>query len=248
MSSFDEPWKAVWFWQCIQQRGQHFWGQCGPISSWWEKLSFSIHPTGKEGHDMQQGLEEDQSLMLDMHKGVRPFTQPYLSYESIQRASCNPILEHIRSAFMKMLCMLRKDSNIPMWHIFVPVHRGIFWWLEVCISTEQKNRKTLSVKSTQIQNPFHFCLWSSCEQGLKNTWLLTYYQDFYHSDFLGLETKIQKYLPSMYLTLFICGIFTFHRIVLLPESLDKKKMHTLSACVHLHHSRNDQSFKNAQIG
>lgn len=87
---------------------------------------------------MQQGLEEDHSLMLDMHKGVRLFTQPYLSYEFIQRASCNPILEHVRSAFMKMLCMLRKEYNILMWHIPVPVHRGIFWWLEVCISTEQK--------------------------------------------------------------------------------------------------------------
>jgi len=66
---------------------------------------------------MQQGLEEDQSLMLDTHKVARSFTQPYFSYESIRRANCSPVLDHIRIVFMKMFCILRKDYNVLFAHL-----------------------------------------------------------------------------------------------------------------------------------
>lgn len=73
--------------------------------------------------------------MLEMHKIARLFTQPCLFYESIQRASCNPVLEFVRSALMKMFCMLSNDYNILFsCDIFLLSqslkHWGTFWWLE----------------------------------------------------------------------------------------------------------------------
>ena len=188
--------------------------------------------------------------MLDTHKVARPFTQPYLSYESIQRASCNPILEHVRSALMKMkdYSILFLCNTSLLFQSLTENHWGMFWWFEVWISIEQKVERHFQPNLPRCKILFHFCLWPSCEQFLKNTWVLQYYQYFYHSHFLGLKTEVQKYLPNIYFALFICRISTFHRTVWLPESSDKRNMHTLSAYVHLHRSINDQSFKNAQIG
>lgn len=69
-------------------------------------------PGQRERLDTQQGLEEAQSLVLEMHKRARLFTQPCLFYEFIQRASCNPVLEFVRSALMKMFCILSNEYHI----------------------------------------------------------------------------------------------------------------------------------------
>lgn len=253
MSSLDEHWKSCLILAMHTAKRSTLLGPVWP-NFFLMKLSFSIHPVSKERPDMQQGLEDNQSLTLHTHKVARPFTQPYLSYESIQRASCSPALEHIRSALMKMFCILRKDYNILfscntslLFQSLTENHWGMFWWLEVWISIEQKAERHFWPNLPRCKIPFHFCLWLSCKQFLKNNWVLQYYQYFYHLNFLGLETKIQKYLPNIYFTLFICGISTFHRTVQLPESSDKRNMHTLPAYVHLYHSRNNQSLKNAQI-
>lgn len=50
--------------------------------------------------------------MLETPKAARPFTQADLSYESIQRASSNPVLDHVKGALMKMFCISCKDYNI----------------------------------------------------------------------------------------------------------------------------------------
>lgn len=69
-------------------------------------------PGQRKRLDTQQGLEEDQSLVLEMRKIARLFTQPCLFYETIQRASWNPVLEFVRNALMKMFCILSNDYSI----------------------------------------------------------------------------------------------------------------------------------------
>lgn len=132
----------------------------------------------RERSDIQQGLEENQSLMLEMHEIARLFTQPCLFYKSIQRASCNPVLEFVRR---KMFCILSNDYNILFsCNTFLLSQSlrentgkclgGLSY--ESAISIEQKVERHSQSNLNKSKIPFYFCLWSSCEQFLKSSWVL----------------------------------------------------------------------------
>lgn len=128
--------------------------------------------------------------------------------------------------------------------VFNRKHWGMFWWLELWISIEQKVERHSQSNLNKHSFLFLFVilLWSVSQEQLSITSI------FAIQIFLALKLKSRNICQTDILHFLFAEFLPFTELLCYLNHQIKETCIQLSAFVHLQRSRNDQSFKNSQIG